>query len=101
MSKQADVQVPEEAVKAAQAATGSTDAWCELALAAALPSLIDHFRERLLSDEVVDAAARHAESRWAYAVGDPAHARIRSSIRRELEAALATAFKDNTDSQGG
>jgi hypothetical protein len=44
-------------------------------------------REELLSDDVIETLAREAESRWAYSPDDPAHTRIRSSIRREVEAA--------------
>jgi hypothetical protein len=41
------VEVPEEAVKDAQRATGSTDVWCKLALQAAAPAIRKQERERV------------------------------------------------------
>lgn len=115
MSNQADVQVPEEAVIAAARRRhplfgsytddGQIDArrGAESDLVAALPSLLAHFKERLLSDEAkVAAASKHQW--WDLLAPDSRMDRvelIEEIVTPMLEAALAAAFQHNTDSQGG
>jgi hypothetical protein len=79
-------QPPKEAVKLAQRATGSTDAWCELCLDAAYPAILADLKERLLSEEAIVAAGSAASAKH--------HFRPHEQITRTLlEAAFNQAME--------
>jgi len=126
MSSQADVQVPEEAVEAVASrlyeryceipapprgrwedeSAGGRERWLGQArddLAAALPSLLAHFKERLLSDEAIEAAVRASD--LCYVGKNALDWKVRDALGAAIATAfqhnITTAFQHNTDSQGG
>ncbi len=95
-------QVGEEEIRAAQRATGSTDAWCALALEAAAPLIYEQalsdLRDWLGSDDEYDALGAIHESLKASPQLVPER-----DVPLRLLAALRAAvdrFLDTTSNQG-
>lgn len=99
-------QIPAEAVKAAQSATGSTDAWCELALQAAFPHLLAAWKERLLSDETKAAILDLLGERGWHAsatpeeAAEPDLASVVAKAKQDLGDALEAALQSLDTDEG-
>jgi hypothetical protein len=135
MSNQPGVQVPEEAVEKLRdmewaASCSVTDPpggkdspeWARIRLEAVLPSLIDHFKERLRDQAVIDAVAEqqaiaelydhwndgrdfpgmeeNKRRRYAQLANKPGvQESWKAGVRKQVDQLLAAAFQDNTDSK--